>query len=87
MKLRIFAVCLSVILAAAWNERAEGQQRYRMGFLSVATSAGMADRLERFRQGLSELGYVEGMWKAAMLRSNIAGARGEKNDFCLWLSV
>ena len=60
MKLRVFAVCLSVILVAAPNEWAEAQQRYRMGFLSVATPAGMADRLERFRQGLSELGYVEG---------------------------
>jgi putative ABC transport system substrate-binding protein len=32
----------------------------RIGYLSVASLSGMADRIEAFRQGLRELGYVEG---------------------------
>ena len=32
----------------------------RIGFLGVDTQSGIASRLERFRAGLRELGYVEG---------------------------
>jgi len=31
----------------------------RIGFLIVSTPTAIADRLEAFRQGLRELGYVE----------------------------
>ena len=49
--------------AAAWPVVARGQQvakPARIGFLGVDTQSGIASRLERFRAGLRELGYVEG---------------------------
>ena len=40
---------------------AEAQQGLpRIGYLSVLSFSAMADRTEAFRQGLRELGYVEG---------------------------
>ena len=51
-------VALTVYLA-----RAEAQQPgkvSRIGFLSTLSFSAMADRIETFRQGLRELGYVEG---------------------------
>ena len=49
--------------AAAWPLTAQAQQvakPARIGFLGVDTQSGIASRLERFRAGLRELGYVEG---------------------------
>jgi putative ABC transport system substrate-binding protein len=48
---------------AAWPLAARAQQRgktARIGFLGAATAAGYASRVEAFRSGLRELGYVEG---------------------------
>ena len=42
---------------------AEGQQAakiYRLGYLSIASASEVLDRLDLFRQGLRELGYLEG---------------------------
>src|SRR5262245_58322727 len=50
--------------AAAWPCAALAQQAdkvARIGFLSSADAAGLAPRVERFRQGLRDLGYVEGV--------------------------
>jgi hypothetical protein len=49
--------------AASWPLAARAQQvakPARIGFLGVDTQSGIASRLERFRAGLRELGYVEG---------------------------
>jgi putative ABC transport system substrate-binding protein len=47
--------------AAAWPLVARGQQRSMttVGYLSSATSAGFAQFVAAFREGLSETGYVE----------------------------
>jgi putative ABC transport system substrate-binding protein len=50
--------------AAAWPLAVGAQQQARrtarIGFLGAATAAGFASRVEAFRSGLRELGYVEG---------------------------
>jgi putative ABC transport system substrate-binding protein len=58
--LKKIAVSLAILFASVPNDFAEAQPRHRMGFLSVASSSSMAARLEHFRQGLRELGYIEG---------------------------
>jgi ABC-type uncharacterized transport system substrate-binding protein len=53
---------LTVLLLASMH-RAEAQQTgkiHRIGFLGATSSYSVADRTEAFRQGLRELGYVEG---------------------------
>jgi putative ABC transport system substrate-binding protein len=62
MRRKFFAVALSALLFAL-NLSAEAQQTTKMpriGYLSVLSLSAMADRVEAFRQGLRELGYVEG---------------------------
>jgi len=49
--------------AAAWPFAARAQQAAktaRIGFLGADTQSGVESRLERFRSGLRDLGYVEG---------------------------
>jgi putative ABC transport system substrate-binding protein len=49
--------------AAAWPLAARAQQAVktaRIGFLGADTQSGVESRLERFRAGLRDLGYVEG---------------------------
>ena len=50
----------TTILASANRAIAQQPKTYRIGFLSPASSASMEARVGRFRQGLRELGYVEG---------------------------
>jgi putative ABC transport system substrate-binding protein len=48
--------------AAAWPVAVRAQQTTVpvIGSLNSASAAGLATRMEAFRQGLGELGYVEG---------------------------
>ena len=49
--------------ATAWPLAARAQQAakvYRIGFLGNSTAALEADLVEPFREGLRDLGYVEG---------------------------
>jgi putative ABC transport system substrate-binding protein len=62
MKKRIFISLLATLLLASFYF-AESQQPKkipRIGFLFGASSASNADRTEAFRQGLRDLGYIEG---------------------------
>src|SRR5206468_12859518 len=59
---RIFRLALSAMLFALCSS-AEAQQPnkvLRIGFLNALSPSTIAARLEAFRQGLRELGYVEG---------------------------
>lgn len=60
MRMKIF-VCLliTVLLTTASADAQQPPKVPRIGFLSVLHLAAMAERLEAFRQGLRELGYVE----------------------------
>ncbi len=52
-----------LVLLVGWAGMAEAQQPKkipRVGFLSVSSLAANATRIEAFRQGLRDLGYVEG---------------------------
>jgi putative ABC transport system substrate-binding protein len=53
---RLAALCAALIGTA----EAQQPKMPRIGFLSAATSAAVAPRVEAFRQGLKELGYIEG---------------------------
>jgi putative ABC transport system substrate-binding protein len=48
-----FALCISV-------EAQQPSQTPRVGYLVPASPSAIADRREAFRQGLRELGYIEG---------------------------
>ena len=50
----LFAVCSSVLQAQ------QSKKVPRIGYLVVVSLSANADRSEAFRQGLRELGYVEG---------------------------
>ena len=49
--------------------RSHRTKTYRIGFLTPASAASIEDRLSRFRQGLQELGYVQGQNAAIEFRS------------------
>src|SRR5262249_29392541 len=62
MKTKIFVYALPALILATIH-LAEAQQAKKVphiGFLSVNVPAVMSARTEAFRQGLRELGYVEG---------------------------
>ena len=62
MKRRIFAVALcTVLFALCVSAHAQQPTKIpRIGLLFTATPSAAAARIEAFRQGLRELGYVEG---------------------------
>jgi putative ABC transport system substrate-binding protein len=60
---RVFSMVMLVVAALAAPLAAEGQQPtniFRIGFLTAVPLSVMSARTEAFRQGLRELGYVEG---------------------------
>src|SRR5437899_4170243 len=66
----IVAIAVSFAMCGAVVEAQQPTKVPRIGYLSVASLSGMADRIEAFRQGLRELGYVEGKnivieWRSA----------------------
>ena len=62
MSKKVIGFVLSALLSAL-SSSAQAQQPKkvpRIGYLSVSSLSAMADRIEAFRQGLREVGYVEG---------------------------
>jgi putative ABC transport system substrate-binding protein len=57
---RIFAMVLTLVFGGAMAEAQQVTKVSRIGFLSALSASSMAARIEAFRQGLRELGYVEG---------------------------
>jgi putative ABC transport system substrate-binding protein len=77
MKKKISALTLSAMLLAL-SVCAQAQtpgKVARIGYLTVASLSAIAPRIEAFRQGLSELGYIEG--KTIVIEWRAAG--GERN--------
>src|SRR5262245_7175972 len=70
-KKKISAVLLTaVLLAFSLHVEAQQQQKIlRVGFISTASLSSLSARLDAFRQGLRELGYVEGSNFAIEYRS------------------
>jgi putative ABC transport system substrate-binding protein len=61
--IRRILVCLLLTVLPPTVLPAEAQQPARVpriGYLSATSPSAISDRTEAFRQGLSELGYVEG---------------------------
>jgi putative ABC transport system substrate-binding protein len=57
----VWLLAILAIALSAWPALAEAQPKVaRIGFLSASNLAGLQSRVEAFRQGLKELGYVEG---------------------------
>src|SRR5947199_9475917 len=59
-KITVITIC-SVLFALCFSADAQQTTKVpRIGYLTGATPVGQAARVEAFRQGLRELGYVEG---------------------------
>jgi hypothetical protein len=66
IRCRYFLIALSVFTFAD-PAHAQRPNTYRIGFLSPASAASMDARVGRFRQGLRELGYVEGTQRLSIV--------------------
>jgi ABC-type uncharacterized transport system substrate-binding protein len=62
MKPRSIALIISIVVAASVPANAQEpvNKVHRIGFLGAVTAAGYAGQLEALRQGLNDLGYMEG---------------------------
>ena len=79
----IFSILAIIALDGRCGVIAEAQPAKvpRIGFLMTASSSASFARLEAFRQGLRELGYVEGKnivieWRSADGNADAAASRG-----------
>jgi putative ABC transport system substrate-binding protein len=68
-KITVLTLC-AMLLALCVSTRAQQPRVPRIGWLSAAPLSANADRIEAFRQGLRELGYMEGKnivieWRSA----------------------
>src|SRR5918995_6304148 len=56
----LFAITIAVTACGAQAQAQQPTKVPRIGYLTGATPDGQSARIDAFRQGLSELGYVEG---------------------------
>src|SRR5262245_31662111 len=78
MKARIFVYVLSPLILASIH-LAEAQQTkkvFRIGYLAGISPEAQSARIEAFRQGLRELGYVEG--KNIVIESRYAEGKSDR---------
>lgn len=59
-KVSLFAIVTSVLVLVQLAEAQQASKVYKVGVLGVASPTGYARQIEAFRQGLRDLGYVEG---------------------------
>ena len=79
----IRGIALSVLVAPLAAEAQTARKVYRIGALEVVPVGRNAANLAAFRQGLRELGYVEGQNLVIVYRS--ADGRGERfPDLASW---
>jgi putative ABC transport system substrate-binding protein len=57
---RLIAIIMTVVACWAIAEAQQSTKVPRIGFLSAASTSAIAARIEGFRHGLRELGYIEG---------------------------
>ena len=79
MKTKFRRVCPKRHMLFALCSLAEAQQPTkipRIGFLAAVSPSAVSDRIEAFRQGLRELGYVEG--KNIVIESRYAEGKLER---------
>src|SRR5262245_66183362 len=60
IKTLAFAFCVMLFALCFSTQAQQSPKLPRVGYLTGATPGGQAARIEAFRQGLRELGYVEG---------------------------
>ena len=65
----VFALCIPA-------EAQQPKKVHRIGFLGGATFAVLSARIEEFRRGLRELGYVE--WKNILIEYRYAEGKSER---------
>ena len=58
--IRRLVVCASLLAASLASDAQPAKKVARVGYLAAVSAAADAPRLAAFRQGLRELGYVEG---------------------------
>jgi putative ABC transport system substrate-binding protein len=71
----LFWLLITVLLTTAFSAQAQQPGKIpRIGYLSANSIAATSTRTEAFRQGLRELGYVEGK------TSSLSGDLGRENS-------
>jgi len=71
-----FALCALLIALCPSVEAQQPVKFYRMGYLDSGSASGSTHLLEAFRQGLRDLGYVEG--KSIMIECRYAELKSER---------
>src|SRR5919197_839047 len=56
----LIVIVLALTVCGAKSEAQQPTKVPRIGFLSAPPASAMSDRIEALRQGLRELGYIEG---------------------------
>src|SRR5262250_852884 len=78
MRQKILGFALSALLFAFCGSASAQQpgKIFRIGFLDSSTASGMAVMVDAFRQGLRDLGYIEG--KNILVEYRFAESQGDK---------
>jgi len=72
-KITVLSLCVVLLAATVPTQAQQSTKIPRIGFLNATSLSAMAARIEAFRQGLRELGYVEG--KNIVIESRYAEER------------
>jgi ABC-type uncharacterized transport system substrate-binding protein len=72
----VFALCVMLFPICVGAQVQQPQKVSRIGYLSATSASAVSDRIEAFRQGLRELGYVEG--KNIVIESRYAEGKPDR---------